>query len=110
MMTSACPSSGVCSDNQACQTEGLCVSAGGNATETAITTATATSQQTGLATAGSTSTSTAQGTGTVGAKLGDSGCSCRIGDWASAKAFGPWFLAGVIAVLVTKMRRRGSRK
>ncbi len=102
IMKSACPSSGICADGQACQTENLCVSPGSDSTGT--TTANATSQQTSRAT--STSTGTAQGTSTDGAKLGDSGCSCRIGDWASAKSFGPWLLAGVFGAVVTLVRRR----
>lgn len=108
-MKSACPSSGICSDGQVCQTENLCVSPG-DATDTSVTTANATSQQSSQATSVSTSTGTAQGTSADVTKLGDSGCSCRIGDWDSAKTVGPWLLAGVFAALVTRMRRRGSRK
>lgn len=111
IMKSACPDSGYCSVGQACQTEKLCVSPGSDSTETAITTARETSQQTSLATSVTTSTSTDQGTDTAGTKLGDSGCSCRIGDWASAKTIGPWLLAGLFGAVVTLVRRRrGSRK
>lgn len=108
IMKSACPSSGFCADGQACQTEKLCVIPGSDSTGTAITTANATSQQTSLAT--SASTGTAQGTSTDGAKLGDSGCSCRIGDWTNAKAIGPWFMAGVFGTVVTFLRRRRSSR
>lgn len=80
----------------------------GSSTGTSIaTTADTTAQQTGV----TTSTSATQDAGPVAANLGESGCSCRIGDWAQAKAIGPWLLAGMFGVVVSlARRRRGSRK
>jgi hypothetical protein len=77
-----------------------------------------TSQQTSVATSAATSTETTSATltttthdaGTAAAKLGDSGCSCRVGGWASARVIGPWLLAGVFSAVVTLLRRRRTRK
>jgi hypothetical protein len=69
-----------------------------------------TSQQTGQTTSAAPSTGTAQDAGTARAKLGDSGCSCRMGDWADAKAIGPWLLAGMFGAVVALLRRRRTRK
>lgn len=109
IMKSACPSSGTCSDGQACPTENLCVSSGSDTTGT--TTTDATSQQTGLTTSVSTSTGTTQDAGSIDTRLGDSGCSCNMGDWTNAKALGPWLLAALFSTMVTLLRRpRKSRR
>jgi len=60
-----------------------------------------------LAAAGTSLTATSGAGGTGGSDIKPSDSSgCAVGGWLSAKALGPWLLAGLFGVIVTLARRR----